>query len=334
MKGVSPHYVHAVTRGASELGFCKNELLDKAGITFEQLEDTSTYLTVQQVATLFRAVWQTTGDEFFGLGKRPCTLGFMRMQVLSHSQGSDLESALKYSSEFYRVTREDMSLSITQDGAYAKLTLDIDCADHDKDYLLREYNLVAWQRYASWLIGARLKVHKTNFNYGEPEHSYVYSDIFDGELFYDQEEFGIVFDAKYLNYPIKKSYRDRSKFLKSLPFPVFRLPVIEKPYTGKIRTAWDKEPPDRLSDLEAMSNQLGLPSRTLRRKLKEEETSFQRIKNKYRCDLAVECFTQKKMNVNEASQYLGFSEPAAFCHFFKKEAGLSPSKFLQFNAYL
>ncbi|MCG8673490.1 MAG: helix-turn-helix transcriptional regulator, partial [Pseudomonadales bacterium] len=173
----------------------------------------------------------------------------------------------------------------------------------------------------------------TLFNYSEPKHSHVYKDFFEGDFLFEQQEFGIIFDAKFLNFPIKKSFRDRQQYLKSLPLPIFRIPEIDKVYTSKIHALWEKEPADKLGDLDSVAATLGIPARTLRRKLKEENTSFQRIKNKYRCDVAIDCLTKKNMNVNETSLFLGFSEPAAFCHFFKKAAGLSPSKYLQFNAY-
>ena len=76
--------------------------------------------------------------------------------------------------------------------------------------------------------------------------------------------------------------------------------------------------------LEETASQLGLPDWTLRRKLKEEGTSFQLLLDEMRRDLALGYMRDTQLSLGEIAFILGFSTPGAFQRAFKRWTGETP----------
>ena len=78
---------------------------------------------------------------------------------------------------------------------------------------------------------------------------------------------------------------------------------------------------------EAVAQDLGLSARTLRRRLSEEHTSFRRIADDLRAEMAIRYIRETDLSLDEIASTLGFSEPAAFRHAFRRWTKASPSRF-------
>jgi len=77
------------------------------------------------------------------------------------------------------------------------------------------------------------------------------------------------------------------------------------------------------AELEVIAKKLGLGGRSLQRRLKDEGTSFQALRDETRQTLADRYFEQG-LSIAEVSFLLGFSEPSAFFRAFKRWTGLTP----------
>jgi AraC-like DNA-binding protein len=78
---------------------------------------------------------------------------------------------------------------------------------------------------------------------------------------------------------------------------------------------------------EAVASDLGLSPRTLRRRLSEEHTSFRRIADELRAEMAIKYIRETDLSLDEIASTLGFSEPAAFRHAFRRWTKAAPSRF-------
>jgi AraC-like DNA-binding protein len=70
---------------------------------------------------------------------------------------------------------------------------------------------------------------------------------------------------------------------------------------------------------------LGTSERTLQRRLREEGTSFAELIDCLRREMAIE-YLDKQMSVGEIAWLLGYSEPSAFHHAFKRWTGTTPEQ--------
>lgn len=72
---------------------------------------------------------------------------------------------------------------------------------------------------------------------------------------------------------------------------------------------------------------LGLSERSLRRALSAEHANFRGLLDSVRLEKAIDLLRDARLPVEQVAQRLGYSEPAAFIHAFKRWTGTSPAAF-------
>lgn len=87
--------------------------------------------------------------------------------------------------------------------------------------------------------------------------------------------------------------------------------------------------PGYFPDIDYVAEKLNLTSRTLRRRLAEESTSYQQILGDVRYQLAREYLATSTLPLEEIAVLLGYSAPGNFTHAFKRWHGSSPRQFRQ-----
>jgi AraC-like DNA-binding protein len=85
----------------------------------------------------------------------------------------------------------------------------------------------------------------------------------------------------------------------------------------------------RNMSLDDIAAHIKIPERTLRRKLREEGTSFREIVDQLRAEVAVKYLRDTEMTMDDIACALGFSETANFRHAFRRWKRSSPRDFRQ-----
>lgn len=85
--------------------------------------------------------------------------------------------------------------------------------------------------------------------------------------------------------------------------------------------------PMRMPDIEMLAKELCMSTRSLRRRLDEEQTSFRALVDEVRQTLAEELLVTAQMKLEEIAHCLGYSEPSSLIHAFKRWKGMSPKEF-------
>ena len=75
--------------------------------------------------------------------------------------------------------------------------------------------------------------------------------------------------------------------------------------------------------VDRVAKRLGLTPRSLQRRLRDEGTSFQAVREQVRHELARR-YLDDRLSISEISFLLGFSEPSAFFRAFKRWTGMTP----------
>ncbi|MBI3345739.1 MAG: AraC family transcriptional regulator [Burkholderiales bacterium] len=82
--------------------------------------------------------------------------------------------------------------------------------------------------------------------------------------------------------------------------------------------------PGRFANIETVASSLCMTSRTLRRKLSDEGTSFSELLARVRHALAQDYLRATNLSVEDIAAALGFSDASSFRHAFKRWSGKSP----------
>ena len=85
-----------------------------------------------------------------------------------------------------------------------------------------------------------------------------------------------------------------------------------------------------LPNIHQVASQLHLSPQTLHRNLKREGTSYQRIKESIRRDLAMTALVKDRLPVKQVAELVGFSESRSITRAFKQWTGLSPREYCRY----
>jgi AraC-like DNA-binding protein len=151
--------------------------------------------------------------------------------------------------------------------------------------------------------------------------------FFYGEQRFNQQQTRIHFSQKDLDLPIVRSRNDLGELMKEAPYVFLVKPNNTASINAQIRRILERSDEADMPDFESVAFQLNTSTQTLRRRLKEEHTSFQAIKDQVRRDMAIYYLSENKYSINEIALKVGFTEPSTFHRAFKKWTGVTPGDY-------
>ncbi|WP_030722397.1 AraC family transcriptional regulator [Streptomyces sp. NRRL S-237] len=325
---VTVHHVRALLAGARRSGIDTVPLLQEAQIPPLLLGDDRARVTPAQFARLFRALYRTTQDEFLALGQVPSRPGTFAMMCHASLGCRDLGAAMERAAAFYGLFPGGPELALEVVGAEAWFAVRNDFA-RDEDRFLTECVLAIWHRLSSWLVGRRIPLAHAAFRYAPPPHREEYEMLFDCPVRFGQERTGAVFDARWLTAPLVRDEGALDAMLRRAPFDLLSRPAygttvaeqVRRTLTQRLRTS------PRLPTLGEVAARLAVSPATLRRRLQQEGTSFQQLKDHVRRDAAIAGLAESGEPIAELAARLGFSEDTAFHRAFRRWTGTTPGAY-------
>lgn len=97
----------------------------------------------------------------------------------------------------------------------------------------------------------------------------------------------------------------------------------DRPFTAQVRRVLASALRSNEGHVDAVAKRLAVTTRSLQRRMKEEGSSFNAVREEVRRDLAHR-YIDEGMALSEVAFLLGFSEPSAFFRAFKRWTGLTP----------
>lgn len=322
------HYVSALIDQAERKGIDADKLLTDAGIEREIICEQGARVKTKNLAHLVQLMWHTMQDENLGLSRFPCKPGTFYMMGRLTVHQPDLGRALMLGFRFYDLVMDGYKLQLEVRGRTATIGLHQEDLQMDRDHLLTELILLAWHRYASWLIGENILITESTFSYPPPEHVDEYKYLFPGKHRFDHSRISLTFNSRYLERPVEQNEASLDVFMARCPVELFLRHRTDDSLTKQIRLLLEKRVSIGLPDMVSVSRSLNMSKQTLRRKLKAEGTSYGKIKDLVRSEAAIYHLTQQDLPVNEVAQLVGYSDPGVFIRAFKSWTGVTPGKYL------
>lgn len=329
---ITAYYAQAVTAGAKRLNYDTDALLQSVGVSEVK---PGQRVAPQVITQLIQSVWKQLDDEFMGFTQQRCKQGVFAFMARQSIQCRTLRDALTQGAQFYHLIRDDVEISFTEVESdkenEAIFSIQLKDESLDPDHLLIEFFLLVWHRFAIWLVGNKVPLKYAEFKYLPPAHVKEYSLFFPCHCRFNQAKNSIVFDRSALSLPIKRTEKELNAFLKKSPADLLSKPLFSNTFTSQVMTymgeAINKGSLNEMPLIEEVASYFNMSSRNLRRRLSEENSSYQSIKDTLRKHHAIKLLTDNELAINQISREVGFNEPAAFTRAFKKWTGQTPRNF-------
>ena len=194
------------------------------------------------------------------------------------------------------------------------------------DYLL-DRDLSAVLILCKELLGTEFEVKTIQLKRNAPQHWQRYREILGCNIEFEADRTAVLFESSLLDRPLPSANPAMAEVTRSQCAAMVERLARENSYADMVENLLFDEFGQFLT-LEAIAEKLHVSTRTLRRKLQQEDTSFQAISNRLRCNIACQLLADDVMSIAQIAEHLGYSDSATFCHAFKRWSGSSPKNYL------
>ena len=198
------------------------------------------------------------------------------------------------------------------------------------DSVTRVSSLLAWSNFCGWLVGRSLKLIEVDIagSYVSDAYASSQKEVFQCPVNFDAKTTRVVFDAEFLDYRLVHNDDSLSEFLNNA---VYQLMVdTHKPAStsAAIKSLMSADfSRNGLPSFQSIAKCLHMSESSLRRRLLKENTSYQCLKDQFRCELAIQYLQNTELKVSVIAELLGFTEPSSFVRSFKNWMQLTPKAY-------
>jgi len=331
MASIGTHYILSALGGARKKGLDADVLLRQAGIPKHLLSNPKSRFSVESVALLYDGIARALNDECMGFTEHPIKAGTFALMAEWVSNSQTLEELLNKGIRFYNQITSDLHMRLDVEGEHVYFTTEQRRPELDFEHFYIEYWHVIWHRFACWYIDEPIKLLGAYINY-TPLDPDEFSLLFRCPTYKKSHFNRLVFHASYLKKALIKTPRDLQLFLRRAPVDLLTIPGEDTSLTAKINQILEPKTLNQATQLHLpgstqIAAELKISEQTLRRRLALEGTSYQRIKDELRYSLANKLLGNRRLQINEISKQLGFTQPRAFSRAYKQWSGVSPKAF-------
>ncbi|TFW08140.1 AraC family transcriptional regulator [Oxalobacteraceae bacterium OM1] len=325
---VSAHFLHGMlqavrTHHGEKLAA---QVLASAAIPRPLLHQPDARLTRQQYVALYRTVAATLDDEMLGLWSRPIRTGTLKYLMLSLLDAPTVLVALNRFVRFWNLLLDDYRLQISTKNNLVRVALVERTPRMQVTPLGHELMMKLIHGIASWLLGREISLHQVDFTFARPRHVGDYAFLYPGEVRFNADMTGIYFSYQDCAEPFKREKHELWAFLKRAPEDWTFSASHRGSITAKTREYLEQNIA-HAATIQDLAQALHTSVRTLNRRLAEEGTHFQAVKDGLRRDIAVHRLANSNTGVATLAFDLGFSDVTGFCRAFKHWTGSSPTDY-------
>ncbi len=321
-------WVIAISRALEEYDIDSTPLFEQAGIDLEQARDPNARFEVTKTSKLFLLAAQASNDPSFGL-----TVGRMMRPTSWHALGFSIWAGNNIHDGLQRVEKY---FKVFTNCAYTR------CIEYDDKIRLWGQTYPAYtpilsnQQYEAFLATVVLTcrhIYPGRFKpmaIGLPRKTPLenigrYERMFKCPIELNQDTAWLDIDLETAYTPLPTANPELAQKNDQICAEYIarfdRSDIVNRVYYRLLEVLPEGEP-----DMESMAKALNLSTRTLQRKLKEQDSSYKQLVDDVRKELALLYIRQSHIPIAEISYRLGFSHVSNFSRAFKRWTQMAPAE--------
>jgi AraC-like DNA-binding protein len=331
---IAASYIKAMLKQAQQQGV--NQALLLADIELDMLAlEANEPCSALVYGQLHHRITELAGDDWFGMlsggSVPPGALKFMCRVAVN---AKTLQEAIDTCAEFFELCR-GFKVKQTYELRNGEVMTKIAGLSHlpvsefeglmlEASPTVLKSSIAAWLGFVSWLIGQEITPNAMYYPFSNDasngKHRYP--------VYYDQAFCGCSYDSKYLTMPVIQHQENVDNFLRKAPYYAFnRAAHSSDTLVQKVKTLMSKNIGDKFPQALDVAKQVNMSVTSLHRKLSQEGSSFQKLKDATRMEAAILYLGSPDMSTTAVADMLGFDDPSTFNRSFKKWTGLPPGEY-------
>jgi AraC-like DNA-binding protein len=325
----APYKIAALVEVLSEQGIAPDDSLRGSGVTANEIYDASVLTSVRQYAAVCRnaillscspATPFITGSRLhlsaYGM------YGYALMSCLS------LRDYFRLGVKYHRLATPTLTIEWTEyadEGIWTFPDAFISSPSRELREFLIEQQFTQHVTHLQDVAGHTCPPTRACFAYPAPAHADIYSDYLGCPCYFDQPQCELHYSSAILEQRPQLAHRLTATLLQETCDRLIGQAKTSVGVSGEVYQVLMRKPGE-FPGMDVVASALKMTSRTLRRRLEAEDTSFVAIVDDVRCSLATEYLKTTKMSTDDIAMLLGFSDPANFRRALKRWTGKGPGE--------
>lgn len=307
-------------------GISKQTLLVNTGISPDVLEDPSARLTYQQLLLLAGNLINEYPDDSLGLDLGASIninqFGMLGYAVLSCA---NLRSALELGMKYHTLVDPAFTFEVIDHGEYSAVRFTSHIPFDDIYRMICDVFVATFSTLARFLTGMyEAQPREVHLNHPEPEYVERYREFFDCPILFDQPRTEFIIDKSVLELPLVMADRATAAMAESQCEDILARMGPKEGIIAKVRRILLSNP-GQFPPVDVVASHLATSTRTLSRSLQDVGTSYQRILDEVRKEMAIEYLRNSNLPIEEIAALVGYSDPSNFRKAFRRWTGNAPS---------
>lgn len=308
-------------------GYDAEAIMLNSHISMEQISDESARIDVSEMDLFWREAVRVSGDELISVDfAEQAMLGSLYGLGFAWAASDSLLQAFERLARYFKVvcTAGDVELQVNEDDV--RLVLNIPVSPEDVFFPSVDGALTLFLQLCRLSYSPGFSPVQVTLQRPKPSNADKFEGFFNCPLRYEASHNALFFSKVSLEQTLPMS----NSRLARANDDVVKAYIEEfegASVASNVLGLMIEMLPSGLPTLEAVAQLRHMTPRTLQRKLKAENTSFNQLLDTMRQDLAKSYLRHSTRSIGEIAYMLGFSDPANFTRFFKRWTGQSPSLF-------
>ena len=315
-----------LVRMGQEKGISQDALLENTEINPAAFSDPKALLTYQQVIILTNNTLKLSNEPTLGLelGKaiNINQFGMLGYAILSCA---NVRQALNLGLKYHVLIDPAFNFEVVDQGETTSVRLTSHIPIEAIYNFLCDVFIANFVSLGRFLTGLDISPKAININRPKPDFSDLYEQFFEGcPINWDQPRTEILFDSSLMDAPTTLADEATAKMAESQCADILSRMGPREGIVVKVRRILLSHP-GHFPPIETVASHLATSTRTLSRSLQEVSTSYQKILDEVRKEMAIEYLNTSSLPIEEIAALIGYNDPSNFRKAFKRWTGNPPS---------
>lgn len=308
---------------ARERGVDSDALVHATGIDPRAVDDRDARIPTAAYLRLFELAVRQTADDSFGprVGQAidGAAFGLLGFVVAS---SPTLREALDRFARYSRLLCDELSVSVVDRGDESEIVY----AMNESPYVPALFEMAMVHMVGTARRGTRGAFVPTRLCFRHQATPREIPTLTHAPAMFGEQEDAVVCKRELFDLPLRGYNATLLSILEARAAEVLERLPNETDLLARTRQITRALLPEGEPSLEAVAEQLGLGGRTLQRRLRGAGVTFRALVDEVRHDCALAQLKDPDVSVAEVAFSLGFSDPSAFSHAFRRWTGRTPGQ--------
>jgi AraC-like DNA-binding protein len=312
---------------AQRLGVDRAALAQRAGLAADTAPDASARLPVAEVVALFEAAQHLSQRRDLGLEfarqVRPGTFQVLGYALMTcRTLGDAIALVPHFRRLVFDIGYSEMRLHAQ--GAHVLLEWHVLQPQMAYSPVLAEALIASWYTFGRWMAGVELPLRRVTFMHNAGGAGAQFAQFFGCPVEFGKSTNALVFDRNLLDMPLVQADETVHLAMREQARSAMEKAFGRPDLAQQVRNALIPLMPKCEATLAHSAKAMGLPTRSLQRRLSVENVTFGQVLDTVRKDLAKVYVRDASLSMLDVALLLGYAEQSSFTRAFRQWFGVSP----------